>query len=463
MKYQQVDSIELQKVAALYSEGMTINNISRMLAHPEEDIKRLIEVAIERKYLKYEPVLIWETLDREVQELVYNESLTNTLSSALENNLECAIVPITITCSPTEMFTKYQKQMRDDADAADIYQKSELESIKVVAKRAADEISRLIFSKGEHILGINWGTLVSEVLKYIRPVPSELSGKLTIVSLFGDLDFHSPDNNIPSWLFARSEAVNCNSLVTKLVQRLGAGCEGILLNVPGFVPARFAQDERLFEQIREFMSSHYSYRQIFGGAPTNDPSMPRNIAETIGLDTEPKISEMDTIITGIGATDNYTLMHRYLNSLLNDKEIEILLKYCEDDLIIGDLAGHLVISEEGKEHALVPTFVQEINHRILAANPSDFCQVATRNRHTRKGAGVVVVAIGARKAKVIYTLLSQNPCPFSRLIIDSHCALALLNLIDPVAFKDYVQSKESMHFVQSSETWSRDTKTLIPV
>jgi hypothetical protein len=99
----------------------------------------------------------------------------------------------------------------------------------------------------------------------------------------------------------------------------------------------------------------------------------------------------------------------------------------------------------------------------LAAQPSDFIDVASRYQKTKKGAGVIAVTVGARKAKILYTLLSWAPCPLSMLVIDSHCALALLNSIDPESFKDFVASQEGKRLVGGHKKWSDGTKTLIPI
>src|SRR5205085_9624838 len=106
-------------------------------------------------------------------------------------------------------------------------------------------------------------------------------------------------------------------------------------------------------------------------------------------------------------------------------------------------------------------FLLEINRRIPAAQPSDFRHVASTHVKTHKGGGVVGVTVGARKAKILFTLLSQNPCPISRLIIDVHCALALLNLLDRAEFARLIRN-EGQSLVQERANWSEGTRRLIP-
>jgi DNA-binding transcriptional regulator LsrR (DeoR family) len=460
MNQKQFNPIELQKVAALYCEGMKRESIAETLSRDENDIQRMIEYARQCGLFSEQPLLTLDTLSPEVQEFVYNETLTKKLKDALGEKIELGLAPITITPSPTSMFTTFHIDTTENSEPLAAYTKAEGDSLELVCRRAAQELMSFLLDDEPHIVGLNYGVIVRDTIKHIHPLPSQLSGaKLSVVSLFGDLEFHSPDQVIPP---LRSLDVNCNNMVSQLVQRMGGQAEAVPLNVPGFIPAQFAFSEQTFDAIQSLLTSHSSYRRIFGAPPTQDSAETKNLAAITKRPAEAMISHMDTIITGFGAADNYTVLSHYLNSWLDKEEIETLLEYCHAGKVVGDIGGHLISPSEAKDDNDLINFLLRINRRTLAAQPSDFIHVASRHLKSRKGAGVLGIAAGARKAKILSTLLSRSPCPISRLVIDTHCALALLDSIDPKEFKRFV-SDEGKRFVETTENWSESTRKLIPV
>ena len=70
--------------------------------------------------------------------------------------------------------------------------------------------------------------------------------------------------------------------------------------------------------------------------------------------------------------------------------------------------------------------------------------------------------VGARKAKIVYALLSWSPCPISKLVIDLHCALALFHLVDTQQIHKFM-SREGKYLADRKEHWSAGTRTLIPL
>lgn len=451
----------LQKVAVLYCEGMKKQDIAQVLFIHENDIQRIIEAASQKGYFDYQPVLKTNVINSETRQFVNNEVLITALKECLHKKFECMLAPITITPSPFSMFTKFAMNPDESSSDFDTYLNAERGSVQIAAARAAEKLSQCLFDGENHTVGLNWGAVVGETIKRIHPLPSQLGdGRISVVSLFGDLDFFaSEDDQEP----LGAKGMNCNNLVTQLVQRLGDRGEAVPLNVPGFIPVKFGKDKQTFDAIRTFMTNHSSYRRIFGGLP---PENPRESRKTEGISSYPsqaKISSVDTIITGLGVADNYTILRNYHTSLLDAEEIQLLLKYCETDQVVGDIGGHLIESKKGGENKEVVRFLTKINKRLLAAQPSDFIDVASRHLKTKKGGGVVAVTVGARKAKILYTLLSWSPCPISMVITDTHCALALLYLIDPGDFKRFISTQEGKQLVKGHEAWSNDTRNMIPI
>lgn len=459
MAYMQFDPRELQKVAALYCAGMQKEDIAQVLSKNENEVQRMIENAEQLNYFEYRPYLSGRTLDPKVEDFVYNATLTTPLSNLFKDKIEGSLFPIIVTPSPVSMFRTYEVDARRNPKHYEDYRKAERASTRIVARRAAEEVSKYLFDGKDHVIGLNYGYVVRETISNIRLMPSLPSGKISVVSLFGDLEFNMPELNESP---VHSTDVNCNNLVSQLAQQLGQRAEAVPLSVPGFIPVWFTTNEDTFNEIRTFLTSHASYRRIFGSPPANDPESPRETHGITDRQSDAKIAHMDVIITGFGSADSYTGLHGFIRAWLSDDEIKDLQKYAQQHRIVGDIGGHLVASGEARGDAALRLFLLNINRRIPAAQPSDFIEVASKPRKIPNSAGVVGVTVGARKANILFTLLSRDPCPISRLITDTHCALALFNLVDPREFRRFIDG-DGKRLVEGSEDWSEDTRNLIPV
>ena len=438
-----------------------MGEIARLLSRGDGDVRRMIEAAEELGYIAYEPTLTALSLDPEAAELARNESLTSALVEAMGERLESMHTPIAVTPSPRAMFTSFDHEAAKGTHEFNRYLEAEGASARVACARAAKELANSIFDGRDHVVGLNWGYHVSETIGHVRPRPSAIGqGRISVVSLFGDLDFHSAHPEAESEPVSRN--VNCNSLVAQLAQRLGGAAEALPLNVPGFIPAPFARDAETFESIRTFLTSHATYQRIFGGPPPEDPGGPRAVSGISDRPTDAAIARMDTILTGFGAADRHTMFQNYQRVLLADDEIPTLLTYFREGKVAGDLGGYFIPSREGRSDEGVGEFLSGLNRRLLAAQLSDFVDVASRHRKDGTGGGVVGVTVGARKARVLYALLSMDPSPISRLVIDTHCALALLHLLDRDALTRYAQDAGQLLTAERDE-WSPSTRRMIPL
>jgi hypothetical protein len=248
----------------------------------------------------------------------------------------------------------------------------------------------------------------------------------------------------------QNETLACNDIVTLLANRIGPHAKAELLNVPVFIPQEFAGNPETFASIRRFLTSHQSYRNIFGNARAGE--QPRGGGF---------VTSMDTIITGFGSADNYTVLHRFLPSWLNPEESDAIISYCAKGSIAGDLGGHFISSWRESGEGGIESFLAGINSRLIAATPRDFEAVAqrhARNRHA--GAGVVGIAAGGRKARILHALLSRTPSPLSRLFIDSHCGLVLLSLLDRKRYND-LMGTDGFAQRYSVASWSAGTRRLM--
>jgi DNA-binding transcriptional regulator LsrR (DeoR family) len=459
MDDKEFDEVLLQKVAALFCEGLSKSDIASILSISETEVQRMIEHAEARGYFTYGPKLEIDTLLPEVSDFVSSERLTEALRAALKETFELSLINIRITLSPKSMFTHYVAPSPGSSEHAE-YRKAEYLSLKAAAARASEELVSRLFDGEDHTIGVNWGISVKLTIDQMRPLPSLVGdATISVISLFGDLDFHAPADSAGR---IGSEYINCNTHVQQLALRLGRRAKAVPLNVPGFIPAEFDKSPQTFSSIRNFLGSHSSYRRIFGELPGNDPAKPRTYNGIIDFVSNAEITRMDSIITGFGSADAYTDLYYFLQSWLDNEEIETLLNYSREGQVVGDIAGHLVPSLIGEHDDQVKVFLRHINRRILAAQPSDFVDVASRHRKTKKGAGVVGVTVGARKAKIVARLLSQSPCPISALFIDTHCALALLAELSPSEFRRFVLGPGRRLLAEGGK-WSTECRRLIPI
>src|SRR5207302_5219014 len=89
--------------------------------------------------------------------------------------------------------------------------------------------------------------------------------------------------------------------------------------------------------------------------------------------------------------------------------------------VVGDLALHLIEDSEVRSPAPV---VAEINDLIVGASPQDFVRVADRHRRGEsEGLGVIVLAVGAWKARILSTAIRLRAV--NELITDLETATAI--------------------------------------
>ncbi len=436
-------------VVALYCVGMPPMQIADMLSMNVDDVSEILETAERDGSIAYEPVMK-APIEKSVDEYVKDVLLTGPLLDALTSTIYFSDERLTVTPSPLGMFKTYEIPVLGRKLENDAYKREESESLVIAARRAARILETALFDGEEHVVGVNYGISVRRVIEEMRTQPDRKIGRNTVVSLFGDLSFYVPDVPIEG---LDEMDVNCNILANLLAGRLGPDSEVAMLNVPGFIPHSFSHTAESLESIRDFLTGHSSFARIFG---SRDESRRAACGR-------PLIDQMDTIVSGFGSADNYTVFQSFLRSWLSGEELASLISYSETHEVVGDLGGHFCLAAH--RHPLgdeLGKLIENINSRLPAAKPEHFEDVARRHYETGKGAGVLGIAVGARKAGILYALLSKRPCPISRLVIDTHCALALLNIMDRRRFNALIRDHGDTMCV-SKEEWSDGTRHLIPV
>ncbi|HSV72149.1 MAG TPA: sugar-binding domain-containing protein [Chthonomonadales bacterium] len=278
------------------------------------------------------------------------------------------------------------------------------ESVERVGLVAAHRLGEAL-ANGDHVVGVNWGWSVRHCVANLRPpCPNP---NLRFVPLVGSL---SLDENDPHF----EEAIECSS--NRLAQLAASAFRAPRvprLNTPAYVPRRFHADAYGLSAIRDFIESDVSHRRVFGGRDERGEW-------SAGL-----IERMDTLITGLTSLDVQTLP-AYRPGLITTEDLPALQRAG----VVGDLALHLLVdgdhrrpeTEEaaGSDEGLVAA----INDLIVGASPADFVRVAERARSgEREGLGVVVLAAGPWKARILATAMKLRAV--NELITDFDTARAL--------------------------------------
>lgn len=484
MKKRLYDTNLRKRVASLFCQEIGSREIGRILQIEESEILEILDLAEEEGIFDYRPIFRQIPKDALIFDFVQSQFETLNLRNRFYDVLEGLNTVFAITPSPSEMFETYHVNAKKYTSKWYKYRSAERLSIARVARLASEILTPALLDGDEHTVGVNWGAVVKAVIDRIVPRPMDLidtDHTLTWVALFGDLNFHTTpqphdrreDAEADDW---DPTLLNSNDHVSEIAKRFGKRGRAVRLAVPGIVPARVAAyDEEVFRDVCDWLTGHSSYKRIFGQPPPNDPSEPRAIGRQQEGAIETEIERMDTIITGLGGADDYTELSRYLDGWLCDPEtenpcvvkafgdeIQKLRRFCEEKRIVGDIGGHLVPAHSHREDGEVLQFLSNVNRRLLAARPTDFADVARRHRRSKKGAGVVAIAVGARKARILHSVLSMEDCPISHLVIDTHCALALLNELGVKHLRHYLVD-EGDQIRQSYERWSDSTKKLIPL
>lgn len=275
------------------------------------------------------------------------------------------------------------------------------EKVERVGLYAARRLCEVL-SEGSHVVGVNWGWSVRHCVVNLRP--SRSNPNLRFVPLIGSL---SLDENDPHF----EEAIECSSnRLAQLAASAFNAPRSPRLSTPAYIPRRFHRDARGLQAIRDFIESDVSYRRIFGGKDENGRWQP-------GL-----MDQVDTLVTGLTSLDVQTLPI-YRPNLITPEDLPVLQRAG----VVGDLALHLLV--EPGEQADAGTseerkLVDSINDLIVGATPDDFICVAERVRRAQAdGLGVVVLAVGTWKARILTTAIRLRAV--NELITDLETAIAI--------------------------------------
>ncbi len=256
-------------------------------------------------------------------------------------------------------------------------------------------------SDGAHVVGVNWGWSVRQCVVNLRP--EKPNPELRFVPLVGNLSLDETDPHY-------EEAIECSS--NRLAQIAGLAFESPRsprLSTPAYIPRRFHDDLEGLRSIRDFIESDVSYRRIFGG-----------------MEGPGALDQADTLITGLTSLDVRTLP-TYRPGLITEDDIPALQRAG----VVGDLALHLVVQPtvgHSPSEITGGELVNNINDLIVGASPKDIVRVAERHRNGEtNGIGVLVLAVGAWKARILTTAIQMGAV--NELITDLDTAHSIAKLL----------------------------------
>jgi DNA-binding transcriptional regulator LsrR (DeoR family) len=364
---------------------MPLKNIAEILGKSPATITRRLDEVRQAGWLRDHPEFtpppdIW----RELQSRMSCSTVEDVLRDYFGRDM---LQRITVLPSPVR------------ADAAES-REARPENVERVGLYAAGRLSETL-GEGAHVVGVNWGWSVRQCVMNLRPAKS--NPDLRFIPLIGNL---SLDENDPHY----EEAIECSS--NRLAQAAASAFNAPRaprLSTPAYIPRRFHADMGGLKAIRDFIESDISYRRIFGGADETGAHHP-------GL-----IEQVDTLVTGLTSLDVETLPI-YRPNLITPDDLPILHRAG----VVGDLALHLLVEQEGTDSrpSAERELVENVNDLIVGASPRDFIRVAERARRGEsKGLGVVVLASGAWKARILTTAIRLGAV--NELITDLETALAI--------------------------------------
>jgi DNA-binding transcriptional regulator LsrR (DeoR family) len=362
---------------------MPLKNIAELLGKSPATITRRLDEVRQAGWLRDRPVFdppaeVWEQLQGRM-------TCTDAETALLEHFGKDRLQRLTVVPGP----------VRPNADSERESLPDNVERIGLYAARRLSET----LDTGEHVVGVNWGWSVRQCTVNLRP--AHPNPNLRFIPIVGNL---SLDENDPHF----EEAIECSS--NRLAQTAASAFQAPRsprLSTPAYIPRRFHDDPRRLRAIRDFIEGDVSYRRIFGGRDDNGEFQP-------GL-----MEQVDTIITGLTSLDVETLP-TYRPNLITPEDIPVLGRAG----VVGDLALHLVVSEDAPASSPERDLVAQINDLIVGASPADFIRVAEKTRSGEgKGLGVVVLAVGPWKAQILATAIKMGAV--NELITDLETSLAI--------------------------------------
>ena len=300
-----------------------------------------------------------------------------------------------------------------------------------VGRAAAVRLINLFTKNTSPSIGVSAGRTLAVMVDEIQhnsDIIGEWKSPPKCVPIFGDLLLTPLHHR----LYPQASKYSSSTLAAELAVAIGGAAEFHLnLSIPAYIPQGFIADadanevRQKIQTARLFVESIPAYQMIFGGTIPDDEREP-----------EALITQLDTVITGIGGLENGNIMGWlsmvkdpvstpnidpiYAGPIYTDKERSQL----ETEGVVGHLCGTF-ITEDRVAGFPKDSLVETVNQRVLGTRPSDLQRCVVRARQ-ENNSGVILVAEGAGKARAVVSAIS-NRC-ITELICDSELAEELARI-----------------------------------
>jgi DNA-binding transcriptional regulator LsrR (DeoR family) len=258
------------------------------------------------------------------------------------------------------------------------------------------------------------GAMVRKLVTW--PQPEDKDGErgrsIEFVPILGDLLL---ERAAP--LYSENHRCHATNLAAQLADFFGQTRSRILLHAPAYIPEGFQPKTEHAERVRTaraFIEAIPAYRLVFG-------------ERRDGL-----IDRVDTLVTSVGGPlvldpeDQGWLRPTVTNA---DERASL-----QSAGVVGDLCGRFVTKTQVTNFP-ADSAITAANDRCFGPQIEHFRECATRARDTAAsrnsedpspGLGVMVVAAGAEKAEVVFSVCFNKLV--NELVVDSDLAAALLKL-----------------------------------
>jgi DNA-binding transcriptional regulator LsrR (DeoR family) len=365
------DRLEILAAAYLYGQQQTEEAIGRSLGLSQSVVSRLIKIARREGILQTKTTFIKE---------LGEDELARILARVRPVELQESLSRVSVKGSklPGPVLHVYPSHSRNTSVAAWRHRIDEF------ANACAKDLLEVLAPAS--LIGVSWGnTLASAIAAMEKTVPARRATQQRArmaIPLIGEPLGLNISQHSSSVLAARlGEALNPDA-------EPGKTHSLSLAPVPALIPADMTESE--IAAIRKLIGRITAYRAIFG---------PDGRAPSEGHENAPLIRRIDAVLTS-------TSTHEWPLGFDDDSLIRTAGVPREqlNDLVIGDLCGAVIPRPnlDGKAKAEV----ESILRRWTGVKISQLRDCALRSQ--TGGPGVIVLAIGANKAQVVFEAVRRG-------------------------------------------------------
>ena len=377
----QSEQNRIEEVAFLYAKGYTLDIIAANLALSTTAVHSLVTKAKSQGLVKETREFAFDKLTpqrlQDLKRLDYVEVLCSFLQNASPKLPE----------RKTHVFRRIYVA---DSGSFDEHERMYPTRLKQFGAEASPILCELLLHS--HCVGVSWGLTLSAAIHALTPAHCFR------------FHAHPPIRFLPTCGEPYGTPLRTDSsshLAVELDQRINKSTSHCLslTGVTAVIPKEFTAKPKL-AVIQRFLRSCPAYLEIFGAPKGKNPRL---------------IDTMDTLLTSVGTLDRPWRMCGVELCEIGGIERQTFRK-----VVLGDIGGFLIPNSE-EPSADDTAQLKEMQSLWTGIQGSDLLEAARKADHNRPG--VVVLAIGANKAKIIHRCVKLGL--INSLICDEALAWAL--------------------------------------